>query len=102
MDTFSDFLAAWREGTLEDDATWRSWQFSTAKPAFAKDALKKLSLVYAGELGVRQFMALYEIRSTAEAEAILSQWYLWHRKSKGYSTPYVARRRAPKPPQVQS
>jgi hypothetical protein len=100
IETFKDFLGAWREKRLEDDATWRSYNIPDAvKPEHIREALKLLSLVYAGELALGQFMRLYEITDQAEAIDILQQWYIWHRKARGYSTPLARRRTRPKYPQ---
>jgi hypothetical protein len=91
---FLDFLKAWRNGTLDKDATWRAYHIPEAvKPPHVQAALTQLSLIYAGELALGKFMSMYQIEDPDDAREILAQWYLWHRKANGYATPPVKRKR---------
>lgn len=78
------FLHMWRTDTLQDDVTWRAYNFEAAvKPRHIRRALKQLGLEYAGELGVQHFKALYEIGDAEPVNAILGLWWLWRARSLG-------------------
>jgi hypothetical protein len=81
---FNQFLFAWREGTLWSDAAWRAYDIpAVVKRRHAKYALKALGLAYAGELAISHFMALYEVPSRQDAQAVLGSWWLWSQIDRG-------------------
>lgn len=76
--TFKSFLAHWYWKDLDRDATWRGYDIPAfVKPRHTWDALKALSLAYAGELALSQCMSLYGLTDPAEAEDILACWWVW-------------------------
>ncbi len=84
--TFPEFLRAWREGTLDEDAAWRAYdilahvrhvQAQHISMAYQRSALKALKLAYAGELALPEFMARYGFENRSEATLILGCWWVW-------------------------
>lgn len=75
--TFREFLAAWRGNTLVESATWRAYDFENYVCArHVRKALKALSLSYAGEHAIPEFMARYALTDRKEAEIMVGAWWL--------------------------
>lgn len=83
--TFPEFLAAYRAGTLNQDAAWRAYDIAgnvstrvtSSINRLTYYALKRLGMSYAGELALPEFMARYAISTPEEARTILACWWLW-------------------------
>lgn len=95
--TFNQFIRKYREGTLDDDAAWRAYDFkASVKDRHVKKALKAIGLAYAGELAVPHFMALYSMplegMSRVEAETALGAWWLWSQVDAGRAVVGLVRR----------
>lgn len=92
--TFREFLAKYRDDTLDTDVTWRAYDITGAvRPLHVKGALKALNLAYAGELGVGEAMRRYGMPDREEAEAVLGAWHLWRSISAGGLHRQVQKRR---------
>jgi hypothetical protein len=82
---FRQFLYAYREGKLDQDAAWRAYDILAiaGRSTHVRSALKALGMAYAGEHAMSEFMARYEVWSPDEARVILGAWWLWSGISAG-------------------
>jgi hypothetical protein len=97
--SMSRYLNLRSTDTLGNDLVWRNHDFSdpiAARPVtYRKAALKALGLGYAGELGVGQFAALWDV-PLKDAEYVLVSWWCWSRVGLGVPI-RGAKRRAVEP-----
>lgn len=90
---FNRFMFKYRDGTLDDDAAWRAYDFiASVKDRHVRKALKALGLAYAGELAVPHFMALYGFEDRTEATLLVGAWWLWSQVDSGRAVVGLVRR----------
>lgn len=84
--TFAEFLAKYRDGSLEELAEWRAYDFMAPQRMaeyYVRKALKQLGLRYAGELAVGEVEARYGVRGDEPTCSLLIAWHLWQRVARG-------------------
>lgn len=79
--TIADFVGAYADGSITNDATWRAYQIEAVPPRkYAQKALKELNYPQS-EFSYGQVAADWGIGSAASAKHLLRLWYIWRELS---------------------
>jgi hypothetical protein len=93
MISFKEFIDAYKDGSIEDNITWRAYDLKYAiMPTHTKKAIRALGYAYASEHAIPTIQAHYELASVNETEALLGYWWLLCHMSKGTAARIRVRR----------
>jgi hypothetical protein len=99
MMSFKDFIDDYRDGSINNNVTWRAYDIESAvRPSHIRNALSRLGYLYAGELAIPTVQAHYKIESLDSTRALLGYWWLLYQASIGNRGQLKVRKAKIKPP----
>lgn len=79
-----EFIDAYKDGSIENDITWRGNDIpASVRKRDLRDALKWLGYQYAGELGISVINSGYQVGSMELTRQLIEYWWCHHRASSG-------------------
>ena len=80
MLSFKEFVAAYNDGSIADDLTWRAYAIEDmVTETRYKKAMKVCGHMDTTPLGLAEFAAAYDLKSADRAKQLLGLWWTWAR-----------------------
>lgn len=81
---FKDFIAAYGDGSITKDATWRAYGIDAmVRPSSIREAMKSLGYRDFSYTGLSQLARDYGLANAPYAANILGLWWTWKRIASG-------------------